>query len=80
MQQSSKYTRRHDAVVAQHAAHMRSALTPSEAALWAHLRQRTRSESDLAETVKRSERSNRRIWGTASSPPARERLRGVGDV
>jgi very-short-patch-repair endonuclease len=38
MQQSSKYTRRHQAVIAQHAAHMRSALTASEAALWAHLR------------------------------------------
>jgi very-short-patch-repair endonuclease len=38
MQQSSKYTRRHQAVDARHAARLRSALTPSEAALWAHLR------------------------------------------
>ena len=38
MQQANKYTRRHQALVAQRAAHMRSALTPSEAALWAHLR------------------------------------------
>ncbi len=38
MQQSSKYSRRHQALVVGHAAHMRSALTASEAALWAHLR------------------------------------------
>jgi very-short-patch-repair endonuclease len=38
MQPSSKYARRHQALVVQHAAHMRAALTPSEAALWLHLR------------------------------------------
>jgi very-short-patch-repair endonuclease len=38
MQSSSKYTRRHHAVVVQRAAHMRAALTSSEAALWLHLR------------------------------------------
>lgn len=36
--QSSKYSRSHQAVVVRHAASMRSALTPSEAALWVHLR------------------------------------------
>jgi very-short-patch-repair endonuclease len=38
VQQSSKYSRRHLALVVGHAAHMRSALTASEAALWGHLR------------------------------------------
>jgi very-short-patch-repair endonuclease len=38
MQQSSKYSRSHQAGVVRHAASMRSALTPSEEALWAHLR------------------------------------------
>lgn len=35
---SSKYSRLHQALVVRHAASMRSALTPSEAALWVHLR------------------------------------------
>jgi very-short-patch-repair endonuclease len=38
MQSSSRYTRRHQALVSEHAAHMHSALTASEVALWAHLR------------------------------------------
>jgi very-short-patch-repair endonuclease len=40
MQHSSKYSRSHQALVARRAVGMRSALTPPEAALWAHLRSR----------------------------------------
>jgi very-short-patch-repair endonuclease len=38
MRPSSKYSRAHQALVVQRAVGMRSALTPSEVALWAHLR------------------------------------------
>jgi len=38
MQQANRHYRRHQALVVGHAAHMRSAPTPSEAALWDHLR------------------------------------------
>ena len=36
----SKYSRSHQALVVRYAAGMRSALTPPEAAIWAHLRSR----------------------------------------
>jgi very-short-patch-repair endonuclease len=40
MQQSSKYSRSHQALVVRRAVGKRSALTPPETVLWAHLRSR----------------------------------------